>query len=465
MTTHPVASGTFRVLRQRSWGQILRSIILPAGDRLFGQQMISRLRFLEQAQWWDQARLYAHRDQLLRSLIMTAYQEVPFYQTLLDSCHVRPEDVRTAADLRCIPSVTKAMLRAKYPQGTTRQTGQRPYEIATSGSTGANFRLLEDAQTAGWYRASFLLALEWAGWRVGEAHVQTGMTLHRSLDRKLKDLLLNCHYISAFDLSTDKLDITLSLLERYDIQHLWGYPGSLYYLARRAQERGWNQSLRSVVTWGDNLYPHYRQTIEQAFGMRVSDTYGCGEGIQVSAQCEHGTYHQHMLDVIVEYVDDNNLPVSPGTPGHILLTRLHPGVMPLIRYRVGDIGVSGGENATCLCGRKLDVMQSIQGRDTDVIITPRGNRLIVHFFTGLLEHFPEIDTFQVVQEQPDAIILRVVVTPAYVPETAQRIIETLHRHGADGLTVHIEPVETIPLTPGGKRRFIINKLTHTGQTK
>lgn len=425
---------------------------------------MARLRFLEQAQWWDRERLHEHRDQLLRSLITTAYREVPYYQSLMDSTRLRPEQIRTAVDLAQIPASTKATLRARYPQGTTRQTGQRLYEVATSGSTGTNFRLLEDAYTAGWYRASLLLALEWAGWRIGEAHVQTGMTLQRSLDRKLKDILLNCHYVSAYDLSEKQLDLTLNMLEHYKISHLWGYPGSLYYLACRARELGWNQPLRSLVTWGDNLYPHYRQTIEQAFGTRVSDTYGCGEGFHVSAQCVHGTYHQHILDVIVEYVNDDGRPVPTGQSGHLLITRLHAGATPLIRYRVGDVGVSGGM-AICSCGRQFDTMQAIQGRDTDVIITPRGNRLIVHFFTGLLEHFSEIETFQVVQEQPDSILLRVVVTPAFSPETAQRVTDTLHSHGADGLAIQIEPVPALPLTPAGKRRFVINKLSHGEQVR
>lgn len=439
---------------------MLRKVILPAGDCFFGQRMITRLRFLEQAQWWDRERLHEYRDHLLCSLITTSYQEVPYYRELLNNAHVRPEHIRTAADLVQIPVSTKAAFRAHYPKGITRQTGQRLYEVATSGSTGANFRLLEDASTAGWYRASFLLALEWAGWHMGEPHLQTGMTLNRSLDRKLKDLLLNCHYVSAYDLSEDRLDDTLHLLERYRIQHLLGYPGSLYYLARRAREQGWNRPLRSIITWGDNLYPHYRQALEQVFNTRVTDTYGCGEGFQVSAQCEYGTYHQHILDVIVEYTDDVGRPVPIGQPGHLLVTRLHPGATPLIRYRVGDVAISGGD-AICPCGRHFDIMQNIQGRDTDVIITPRGNRLIVHFFTGLLEHFPEIDTFQVVQEQPESITLRIVVMSNFTTETARRVTKALHDHGADGLDVHIELVPEIPMTSSGKRRFVINKLKQT----
>jgi phenylacetate-CoA ligase len=349
------------------------------------------------------------------------------------------------------------MLGAGYPHSTTRNTGRKTYEASSSGSTGTNFRVQEDSETAGIHRASFLLAVGWSGWRLGEPHMQNGMTLERSLDRQLKDNLLRCHYISARDLSDDRLDAALDLLERGGIQYLWGYPGSLYCLAQRAQQRGWNRPLRSMVTWGDNLYPHYRRTIEQAFAARVFDTYGCGEGIQISAQCgSSNTYHVHTPDVIVECVDDVGQPVRTGEIGHLLLTRLHPGPMPLIRYQIGDVGVMAN-GRLCDCGRGYEIMDSIQGRDTDIVVTPSGNRLIVHFFTGILEHFPEVASFQVVQEEVESIMLRIVPTSEFTRDTAAKIVGALQAHNARDLRVDVELVREIPTAPSGKRRFVIAK--------
>jgi len=423
---------------------------------------MKRLRFLEEAQWLDPGRLQSHQNRALSALIRVAYQEVPFYRELMDKARVKPEEIRTARDLHKLPIVTKTMLRSAYPHLTTRNTGWRTYEAHTSGSTGTNFCVMEDTETRGWYRASFLLALQWAGWRIGEPHLQMGMSLNRSLEKRLKDALLRCYYTSAFDLTDSALDRALELMERHSIQHLWGYPGSIYFLARRAIQRGWNQPLRSVVTWGDNLLPHYRKIIERAFGTRVFDTYGCAEGIQVAAQCGQGsTYHVHSLDVIVEYLDDDGLPVSPGEPGNLILTRLHPGPMPLIRYRVGDIGISGGVR-NCKCGRGFEVMEAVLGRDTDVVLTPSGNRLIVHFFTGILEHFPEIDSFQVVQEELDSIVLRIVPSEKFSEEVAERVIQELKQKGAADMKIEVELVEAIPVPPSGKRRFLISKIKWPG---
>ena len=130
---------------------ILERVLLPLGDRLVGQRMMERLRFLRRAQWWDPERLEAERARRLQDLLAVAYREVPFYRSLWG-------EIR---DLGSLPPATKSALRAGYPHSTTRDTGQRFSESCSSGSTGANFCVREDPETAGWHRASFLLALEW----------------------------------------------------------------------------------------------------------------------------------------------------------------------------------------------------------------------------------------------------------------------------------------------------------------
>ena len=53
----------------------------------------------------------------------------------------------------------------------------------------------------------------------------------------VKDALLSCHYVSAFDLSDAHLDESLALIERHGIEYVMGYPGSLYYLTARLDPR------------------------------------------------------------------------------------------------------------------------------------------------------------------------------------------------------------------------------------
>jgi len=129
---------------------------------------------------------------------------------------------------------------------------------------------------------------------------------------------------------------------------------------------------------------------------------------------------------------------------------------------VGDVGVPGPEDP-CGCGRGLDRMEAIHGRDAEVIDTPSGNRLIVHFFTGLIEHFGEIDCFQAVQETPDTLVMRLVPVGVPSDDVAQRLVAKLKESGAADMNVEVEWVSEIPVPPSGKRRFVINRLRQPPQ--
>lgn len=439
------------------YNTFLRNILLPIGDLITGQNMIKRYIFLKEAQWWDRDKINEYRKQKLQELVRIAYYEVPFYRELFDSVKVKPDEIKEPKDLHKLPIVTKDIIRPVFPLKIKRNTSRKVYIKSTSGSTGKNFYVLEDLETAGLIRAIFLLTAEWSGWQIGEKHLQTGMTLKRGILKKMKDIIFRCQYSSAYDLRDSTLDRYLEIIEKNKICYIWGYPGSIFYLSKRALELGWNKPIKSVITWGDTLVPMARKTIELAFKTKVFDTYGCGEGIQVAAQCgSNGNYHIHSLDVIVEIVDSKGDPVSDEEIGSILLTRLHPGPMPFIRYRVGDLGSLVYGN--CSCGRSLELLKEIAGREVDEIITPSGNRLIVHFFTGIIEHYSEILEFQVVQNKKDSLILRIVPYNGIQKETLERLIKDLKEKGANDMHINIEIVKEITLNKAGKRKFVIKQI-------
>jgi phenylacetate-CoA ligase len=449
-----------RLLKERahalwSWG--LQNVILPGGDLFARQGMTGHLQFLQKSQWWSREDVLRFQTQALRDLIETAYRDVPLYRACMDERGLRPRHIQKLQDLAKLPILTKDTIRKNYPVRMVRSTGRRSYEVCTSGSTGNNLYVSEDLETTGRLRACHLLALDWAGWSIGDPHLQFGMSLKRGPLKALKDVFLGCHYISSYELRNAELDRIITKLEKSKIAHIHGYPGSLYHLARRTLELGKQFSMKSIVTWGDNLYLHYRQTIEKAFQRKVFDTYGCSEGITIGAQCGVGSrYHTYSTDVIVEFLDNEGLPVGSHEVGNLIMTRLHPGPMPLIRYQIGDLGIRGDERV-CSCGRGFLTMESIQGRDTDIIITPGGNRLIVHFFTGIIEHFKQVAQFQIRQTKHDLLTIYIVPGHDYSDQVGEKVIMTLKEKGAD-ISMKIELMDVIPSLPSGKRRFVINEI-------
>lgn len=439
-------------------GALCRQLVLPAGDVLTRQSVMRHLRLYEEAQYWPKERVRAWQDEKLRTVVRIAYEETQFYRQLYDAAGVKPADIQTTDDLPKLPTVSKNMLRAAYPSGCTRASITRFTELFTSGSTGMPFAVRVDSESLSAARALMFLRAQFSGWRIGDAHLQTGMTLERGAVRYVKDLALRCEYVSAFDLSDRVIDDYLQRIMDKGIEYIMGYAASLYLMAERAARRGLNVRLKGAVSWGDNMFPAYRQRIESQFGCRVTDTYGCSEGIQMAAQCgaEHGGYHIFAPHVVVELVNGGQ-PVPTGEIGEVVLTRLTPGAMPFIRYEIGDLA-RASRLGECTCGRTWPMLQNVEGRSSNVVLTPRGNKLIVHFFTGIFEYARSISVFQVVQERLDSIVVRVVPKGQLDMAEWNKLLQQIAERGDPDLHVELQIVDDIPLERSNKRRFVVSRL-------
>jgi len=439
---------------------LLKNIFLPIGDWISRQEVMKQYWFFCKAQWWDPEKLIKYQNDKLRNTIILAYNETAFYRKIYDEHGVKIDQIKNAQDLRHLPIVSKEMLKKSYPEACSRKLPGPWKEYFTSGSSGQPFAVRVDNYTMSIARALMLLRANFSGWQIGDKYLQTGMTLKRGWLKYIKDKVLGVKYVSAFNLTDKILDHYLDIIETNKIDYVMGYASSLYCLAERAHATGFNRNLKGIVSWGDNLFDHYRKLIVSQFNCRVTDSYGCGEGIQVGAQCGEGEgnghYHIFSPHVIVEFVE-NGHPVPPGNLGDILLTRLNPGIMPLIRYKIGDIG-RGSVIEKCPCGRGLPIMKSIEGRDSDIIITPNGNRLIVHFFTGIFEYETTIDKFQIIQNKLEEITVRVVKSEGFNEAKWKKIKEEIWKKGDQDLKIELELVDDIPFERSNKRRFVISRL-------
>jgi phenylacetate-CoA ligase len=435
-----------------------RNFLLPLGDLLANQTVMRHLRYYESSQYWPRERIQAEQDALLRQLVVTAYRGCSFYRELYDRTGIRPGDIRGYGDLHRLPMTDKLMLRAAYPDGLRLPTRHARHEYSTSGSTGLPFTVLLDDDTMSRARALMLLRTIYAGWTFGEPVFQTGMAVARGRLKALKDRCLLVTYRSAYDLSPSILDEYLEVIDRRRLEFLTGYAQSIYLLAERARQVGFNRRLRAAVTWGSNLLPQFRTAIQDAFGCATFDSYGVGEGMQIAAQSVHsGNYlHQFCLHVAAEIVQ-NGQPVPDGVRGEIVLTRLNPGAMPLIRYRIGDVGRAATETIDT-GGINLPLWAGVDGRISDIIVTPRGNQLIVEFFFGIFQYAPTIRLFQVVQTARDTLQVKIVTTAEYEPTHWDSVAHAIQEKGDPELKIEVEVVPDIPVEMSGKRRFIVSLL-------
>ena len=112
--------------------------------------------------------------------------------------------------------------------------------------------------------------------------------------------------------------------------------------ARFLRERGIRAYRpQSLVTSAEMLEEEDRRTLEEVFGCPVFNRYGCREVSVIASECPaHSGLHVNAECLLVE-IETPSGPADPGEVGAILVTDLLNLAMPLIRYRIGDLGAPG----------------------------------------------------------------------------------------------------------------------------
>lgn len=136
--------------------------------------------------------------------------------------------------------------------------------------------------------------------------------------------------------------------------------------------------------------------------------------------------------------------------------------MPLIRYKIGDLGHY--YEGLCGCGRGLPLMGEIDGRTRDRMIFKNGKKIPPSDITRLLQDEPSIRFFQVLQNNDDTITVNIVPHDTLFSRTvAENIKNTLQQVLGRDKNIAIVPVKNIKLETNGKYSFVKPK-AHVGTT-
>jgi phenylacetate-CoA ligase len=198
--------------------------------------------------------------------------------------------------------------------------------------------------------------------------------------------------------------------------------------------------------------------IEEAFGCKVTNRYGCEEVSLIACECErHQGLHLNADSLYAEVVPDPNRGDDANT-GALVLTDLRNRAMPLIRYKVGDVVVKSTRR--CACGRGLPLFECIEGREADYIVTPSGTLISgISLTENFALEIPGAEQVQLVQEELRFLRIRMVAGAAFERTGRRRIAEMVRNTFGAEMGYEIELVESIPQEPSGKYRFCISKVS------
>ena len=196
-------------------------------------------------------------------------------------------------------------------------------------------------------------------------------------------------------------------------------------------------------------------TIEEAFNCKVTDRYGSEEVGLIACECErHAGMHLNIEHLYIEFLRSDGSPATAGEEGAIVITDLLNRGMPLIRYRIEDVGVPSERH--CPCGRGLPLMERVAGRVADYLKRRDGSLVAgVSLVERTLTAIQGIEQLQIVQPSREEIILNVVRADDFTDASEQALLREFRVVFGDGIDFRPQYVQSIPQESSGKYRFSI----------
>ena len=409
---------------------------------------------LENNQWRSRQEIEEIQWNMLKSLLAHTYEHVPFYRRRFEAHGIHPQDIQTMDDFQKIPVLRKADIQQNLQAMRAVNCPQdQLLQDATGGSTGQPLAFYRDMPAKEWLLAAARRFRRWMGY-----DSKSKLALIWGADRDIPKIARpNQRWLNAFNCSDEDIDRFMAELIYWQPDAIRAYSSSIAMVASYMQRKGFKAPRPRVIECAaEKLWDSQRKQIEEVFGCPVYEMYASRELPTVACECE---YHEGMhifSDIrLVESVD-NGTPVAPGQEGSLVITDLVNYGMPFIRYEIGDVGVISPQS--CACGRGFPLLKEVKGRVSSTIQTPDGRRIHGEYFTHLFYNVPAVKAFQVRQKKIDEITVLIQPDSGFEKSIVEPMITQMHQHLGNQVKIEWTCVDTIPLTPTGKRHFTISEI-------
>lgn len=436
--------------------------LLPPRIR-YGRVFWETYKFLQKSQWWNRKKLEEYQMQQLKNLLKHAYENVPYYRRIFNENGIKPKNIQNFSDFCTIPFLTKEIIRENLEELKSTNFSPRDFvKLTTGGSSGIPLHFFIQKAYSEERENAFIVTL-WN--RIGLRYDRDKrLALRGFIVRKNSGIEYNPHrkelICSTYHMDDEHLRQYFQRMKKEQIRFIHAHPSSAAIFAQFVLEKGLSYDLHAVLGASEKVFPFQRELILKAFRTRLFSWYGQTEQAILAGECELSeNYHIFPEYGITEIIDENGKRItSPGISGELIGTGFNNYAMPLIRYRTGDIAKYS--STSCKCGRSYSLLESIEGRSYEYIVTRDGRRVSL---TGLIfgQHFKafeRIKKMQLYQERKGELEIRIVRSPNYTQEDDNEIIKTIQASVKFGLNIIIRYVDHIPETERGKHQFLIQKL-------
>ncbi|MFA6583648.1 MAG: hypothetical protein WCS77_05060, partial [Elusimicrobiaceae bacterium] len=294
--------------------------------RLSGSRVPEYFDEMKKFSRMSRAEIKAVQRERLEKLLVYAWENVPYYRTILESCAVVSDGKVNLDRFASIPVLTKDIIRAQGEAMYSTECGDRGCFVNTSGgSTGEPVKLLQDREYSWRNDASKLFFNHMLGKEPGDSEFKfwgSYRDLYTGPKEITRDWLYNRKLVDSFTLDDAKLRKTVRQFNSFKPKAVWAYVDSMVELAKFVRAN--NIKIHSpavIITTTGVLHDEQRELLEKTFSAPVCDQYGSRETGAIACQCrERKALHVFDWNCYVEVADSR-----------ILITLLTNYSMPLIR--------------------------------------------------------------------------------------------------------------------------------------
>lgn len=416
---------------------------------------------MERLQWVTRDELENYQTERFKQVVKHAYLYVPFYRDYMKKEGMHYSDIKTIDALKWFPVIRKSQIKAT-PHLFLSEKKQHVVHGHTSGTTGSPFNII--------YSRNVSTAMAVCDWR----HMH-------GCGRKRKDRIAiflgriivplkqskspfwrhnyvhNEVWFSSFHLSHTNMKYYLKQMNKMGINYIKAYPSTAYILARFCLEHDQKIQMKGVLTSSETLFDHQRECIEKAFGCKIFDYYGHAERSLFATECDHHDgMHINEDFGIVECISPEGIATEEGVVGFLVGTSLYNYAMPFIRYNTGDLSILNSE--PCPCGRSFLRMSAVTTKAEDIIVTSDGRLISSSVLTHPFKPIDTIDESQIIQEEVDRVIVKLVISRKFTPQHQHLLEKGLSDRLGSRMKLSVLIVDRIEREKNGKFRWVISKV-------
>ncbi len=317
------------------------------------------------------------QEQRLTEELIYLQNYSPFYKELFQKEKINISQIKSLTDLCHIPVTTKDDIQCRNEDLICVDKAEIIDYVTTSGTLGDPVTFVLTSSDLDRLAYNEYLSFTTAGCTRDDI-----MQLMTTLDRRF--MAGFAYYMGARELGAGIVrvgngipELQWDTIRRINPTFCMVVPSFLIKLIEYAEAHGIDyrsSSLKKAVCIGEALRNPEDFTLN-TLGERIADKWTSLELYSTYASTEMQTSftecnalaggHLPPELIIVEFLDDNNNPVSEGEAGEVTITTLGVRGMPLLRFKTGDICYH--YTKPCSCGRNTIRLSSVLGRKGQMI--------------------------------------------------------------------------------------------------